>query len=132
MQNIIIFSVFRPEFADKNELNHESTIRALNDLGIKTIDAIGMYKGESEKSIVVTYNDYNYDQVVSFAKLFNQESILVVNKHNQAKLVFLNEIDNASNLVQFIGDWYNVPKELAESKDAYTYVTVTKQYYIAE
>lgn len=127
MNNIIIFSVYRQEFNERNELNHESTIRALNDLGIKTTRAIGMYKGDSEKSIVVTYNDYNYDQVVSFAKLFNQESILMVSNKSDAHLLFLEPISTMS-----LGVFKEVSKEYAMTKEAYTYIPVTNKYYLAE
>lgn len=127
MQNVIIFSVFRPEFADKNELNHESTIRALNDLGIKTTRAIGMYKGESEKSIVVAYNDYNYDQVISFARLFNQESILMISDKSDAHLLFIESMSTMP-----IGKVKETSEESAMNKDAYTYLPMTKQYFVAE
>lgn len=123
--NKIIFSVFRDEFADSNEKSHRSTILALNGLGIETVEVLGVYKGSSEKSIVVDLNDYTYSNVMSIAKLFKQESILV-SKGNTA-LVFLDGSD-----VLDLGKLTEVSEIEAKSNDSYTYISSIDTYIVAK
>jgi hypothetical protein len=102
-------------------------VTALNDLGIDTIEAVGSYKGESEKSIVVSYNDYSYDQVTALAKLYNQESILMVSNKSHAHLLFMNPLSTME-----LGTMKEVSKEYAMTKEAYTFVPSTNTYFLAE
>lgn len=122
--NKIIFSVFRDEFADSNEKSHRSTILALNGLGIETTEVLGVYKGSSEKSIMVTLNDYTMDNVLTIAKLFNQESILI--SDNKAYLLYL-EGETVS-----LGGLVEVSEIEAKSNDSYTYIPSTNTYIVAK
>ena len=124
--NKIIFSVFRDEFADSNEKSHRSTILALNGLGIETTEVLGVYKGSSEKSIMVALNDYTMDNVLTIAKLFNQESILISDNF-KASLIFL---DGGNNIV--LGQLNEVSETEAKSNDSYTYIPSTNTYIVAK
>lgn len=123
--NKIIFSVFRSEFSDTNEQSHRSTILALNGQGIKTTEVLGVYKGSSEKSIMVDLTDYNMDNVRTIAKLFNQESILV--STDKALLLFL---DGSGSVT--LGVLQEVTEEEAKSSDSYTYIPSTSKYILAK
>lgn len=122
--NKIIFSVFRDEFFECNEKNHRSTILALNGIGIETTEVLGVYKGSSEKSIMVDLNHYTLDNVMTIARLFNQESILVV--EDIAKLVFLSNDD----FIMF-GQLLEVTESEAKQNDCYTFVPSTNKYLMA-
>lgn len=124
--NKIIFSVFRDEFADSNEKSHRSTILALNSLGIETTEVLGVYKGSSEKSIMVALNDYTMDNVLTIAKLFNQESILISDNF-KASLIFL---DGGNNIV--LGQLTEVSEIEAKSNDSHTYIPSTNTYIVAK
>lgn len=124
--NKIIFSVFRDEFADSNEKSHRSTILALNGLGIETTEVLGVYKGSSEKSIMVALNDYTMDNVLTIAKLFNQESILISDNF-KASLIFL---DGGNNIV--LGQLTEVSEIEAKSNDSHTYIPSTNTYIVAK
>jgi endonuclease III-like uncharacterized protein len=87
-RNLIIFSVFRDEFADTNEKSHRSTILALNGLGTETTEVLGVYKGSSEKSIMVKDTIHNHKVVLTMAELFKQESILMSDFMGDAALFF--------------------------------------------
>jgi len=123
--NKIIFSVFRNEFTDTNEKSHRSTILALNGLGIDTVEVLGVYMGSSEKSIMVQLTDYNYDNVMTIAKLFNQESILYVN--DSATLVFMDGSPDLS-----LGKLEEVSEVEAKQNDSYTFIPSTNKYIIAK
>ena len=124
--NKIIFSVFRDEFADTNEKSHRSTILALNGLGIETVEVLGVYKGSSEKSIMVVLNDYTLENVMSIVKLFNQESILISDNF-KAFLVFL---DGGNNIV--LGNLVEVSEIEAKQNDSYTYIPSSNTYIVAK
>lgn len=123
--NKIIFSVFRDEFVDSNEKSHRSTILALNGLGIETVEVLGVYKGSSEKSIMVTLNDYTLENVMSIAKLFNQESILI--SEGKTGLLFLDGSD-----VLDLGKLTEVSEIEAKQNDSYTYIPSTNTYIVAK
>jgi hypothetical protein len=123
--NKIIFSVFRNEFNETNEKSHRSTVLALNGLGINTTEVLGVYMGSSEKSIMVQLTDYNLDNVMTIAKLFNQESILHVN--DNATLVFIN---GGPDLC--LGHLVEVSETEAKSSDSYTYIPSTNKYIVAK
>ena len=122
--NKIIFSVFRNEFSDTNEKSHRSTVLALNGLGIETTEVLGVYMGSSEQSIMVDLTDYNMENVLTIAKLFNQESILV--SDSKAYLLFL-EGDTMS-----LGGLEEVSETEAKSNDSYTYIPSTNKYIVAK
>lgn len=123
--NKIIFSVFRDEFADTNEKNHRSTMLALNGIGIETTEVLGVYMGSSEKSIMVDLNHYTLDNIMTIAKLFNQESILHVN--DNATLVFIDKSPDLS-----LGHLLEVTEQEAKQNDCYTFVPSTNKYLMAK
>ena len=123
--NKIIFSVFRNEFAATNEKSHTSTILALNGLGIDTVEVLGVYMGSSEKSIMVQLTDYNMENILSIAKLFNQESVLI-SDDKKAYLLFL-EGETLS-----LGGLEEVSEVEAKQNDSYTFIPSTNKYIIAK
>lgn len=123
--NKIIFSVFRDEFSATNEQSHRSIIIALNGQGIETTEVLGVYKGDSEKSIMVELTDYNFNNVKTIAKLFNQESILVSN--SKALLLFS---DGSGSIT--LGALQEVTEDEAKSSDSYTYIPSTNKYILAK
>ena len=123
--NKIIFSVFRNEFANTNEKSHRSTILALNGLGVDTVEVLGVYMGSSEKSVMVQLTDYNMENVLSIAKLFNQESILI-SDDKKAYLLFL-EGETLS-----LGGLEEVLEVEAKQNDSYTFIPSTNKYIIAK
>jgi hypothetical protein len=123
--NKIIFSVFRDEFADSNEQSYRSTILALNGLGIDTTEVLGVYMGSSEKSIMVDLNDYTLENVMSIAKLFKQESVLISKGHTA--LYFLDGSD-----VLDLGKLQEVSETEAKSSNSYTYIPSTNKYILAK
>lgn len=126
--NIIIFSVFRPEFKDVNEKNHRAVINTFNALGVVTTEVNGFYKGDSEKSILVANNAFNESQVLMLAKLFNQESVLMTDNNSQASLVFMNDLENIVDL----GTLTVVPMNEAVTQDNYTHIIESDIYLITK
>jgi hypothetical protein len=125
--NIVIFSVFRNEFADTNEKSHRSTILALNGIGIETTEVLGVYNGSSEKSIMVDATIYNYENVLSIAKIFKQESVLRVDHLGNAHLYF-----PENTTVLSIGTLTEVSEAEAKSNDSYTYLPDSNVYLITK
>lgn len=126
-RNLIIFSVFRDEFADTNEKSHRATILDLNSKGIETTEVLGVYKGSSEKSIMGKDTIQNHNAVLTMAKLFNQESILMSNFMAEATLFF-----PATKEVVNIGSLTQVSENEAKLNDSYTYIPETNTYLITK
>ena len=126
-RNLIIFSVFRDEFAETNEKSHRATILDLNSKGIETTEVLGVYKGSSEKSIMVVDTIFNHKAVLTMAKVFNQESILMSNFVGEATLFFpsTKEVTNIGKLIQ-------VSEIEAKLNDSYTYIPETNTYLITK
>lgn len=76
--------------------------------------ALGMYKGVSERSIVVLTK--HFEEMLDVAGDYQQESILVVNEHNSASLIYHD--GRSENLGTFV----EIPLADIEGLDAYTIV----------
>ena len=80
------------------------------------IEANGVYKGVREKSFMVEVkNHYDFLWVTGLASSFSQESILMVDKRNQAALFYLK-----SKETEKLGTFHKIPKSVADTLDAYT------------
>ena len=87
---------------------------------------VGCYKGQDERSYIIDAVDNSLDDILTFAKQYNQESILYLDNQRLATLIF--DKDNSVSLGKFKG----VSESNATSRDAYTYNPSTNTYYIAE
>ena len=109
----VIFSVFQTRLSkDENLENHEKVLRHLKDFGLKFKVVEGVYRGESELSILVPVINQVFDlsTVEQLAHIYNQHSILFVDSDRNAELKFmvkpfdasLNELPKSEKLGKFI------------------------------
>lgn len=82
---------------------------------LKIREAVGMYKGQYERSLIVEIPDEDFEKEFHFlelvAKEFNQECVLVVHPNNMATLVY-----PGSNMTH-IGTWTKCENVQHETKD---------------
>ena len=109
----VIFSVFQTRLSkDENLENHEKVLRHLKDFGLRFKVVEGVYRGESELSILVPVINQVFDfaTVEQLAHIYNQHSILFVDSDRNAELKFmvkpfdasLNELPKSEKLGKFI------------------------------
>ena len=109
----VIFSVFQTRLSkDENLENHKKVLRHLKDFGLKFKVVEGVYRGESELSILVPVINQVFDlaTVEQLAHIYNQHSILFVDSDRNAELKFmvkpfdasLNELPKSEKLGKFI------------------------------
>ena len=109
----IIFSVFQDRLSRADNLeNHNKVLKHLKtfDLRFKVVE--GVYRGESELSIMVPVINqvFDYSTVEQLAHIYNQHSILFVDSDRNAELRFmvqpfdasLNELPKSEKLGKFI------------------------------
>jgi hypothetical protein len=87
---------------------------------------VGCYKGEVERSYIIETTSKSLEDILMFAKQYNQESILHLDNERSAVLVY--DMDNMVKL----GRFKSASKAIALSNDAYTYSKETHTYYIVE
>ena len=88
----VIFSVFQSRLSkDENLENHEKVLRHLKDFGLNYKVVEGVYRGESELSILVPVINQVFDlaTVEQLAHIYNQHSILFVDSDRNAELKFM-------------------------------------------
>lgn len=127
---VIIFS------ADREGREELLNIEARTDLecmmhsdGIFFERVTGCYEGTIENSYMVSAK---YLEVVKgYAKLFNQESILVLDHERQASLVYTDgTLVNFKDYVK-LGTFKPVSESMAKANIAWTYSPKLNQYYMA-
>ena len=123
MSNHIIFSVFQANCpAVTNEYNHKFALSTLKIEGIKYEVVHGVYKGNSELSILVSADS---EWLVSrLCSIFNQECYLHVNDSDTATL-----IDGTGHAVE-LGLWQQVCRSVAQTYDNYT--ESNDNYYVCD
>lgn len=126
-KELVIFSAFRGNKShEQNEKNHRAAMLGLEVDKIPFTEVIGMYKGESEKSLMVlTSGDFAFKTCFEIAKIFDQESVLTRDNENNARLVYL---DN-SRPPERLGKLIKVSESEAILSDSYTYVPSLNEYY---
>lgn len=88
---------------------------------------LGVYKGFKELSFKIrVVGPVDIGFLKYHAKRYAQESILLLDAHNQARLVFL-----ADNRVTVLGLFQRVSREIAETYEAYSYSFNTQEYFLA-
>ena len=88
----VIFSVFQSGLSHQDNMdNHKKVLRHLEDFGFKYKVVEGVYRGESELSILVPVINQVFDlaTVEQLAHIYNQHSILFVDSNRNAELKFM-------------------------------------------
>ena len=88
----VIFSVFQSRLSKADNLeNHKKVLRHLKDFGLRFKVVEGVYRGESELSILVPVINQVFDlaTVEQLAHVYNQHSILFVDSDRNAELKFM-------------------------------------------
>ena len=88
----VIFSVFQSRLSHQDNMdNHKKVLRHLKDFGLRFKVVEGVYRGESELSILVPVINQVFDlaTVEQLAHVYNQHSILFVDSDRNAELKFM-------------------------------------------
>ena len=88
----VIFSVFQSRLSHQDNMdNHKKVLRHLKDFGLNYKVVEGVYRGESELSILVPVINQVFDlaTVEQLAHIYNQQSILFVDSDRNAELKFM-------------------------------------------
>ena len=133
----VIFSVFQSRLSKANNLeNHKKVLNHLKDFGLKFKVVEGVYRGESELSILVPVINEVFDlaSVEQLAHIYDQHSILFVDSDRNAELrlmvkafdASLNELPKSEKLGKFIA----TTKGIATQCNSYT--KDGNDYYICD
>ena len=133
----VIFSVFQFRLSHQDNMdNHKKVLRHLKDFGLRFKVVEGVYRGESELSILVPVINQVFDlaTVEQLAHIYNQHSILFVDSDRNAELKFmvkpfdasLNELPKSEKLGKFIA----TTKGIATQCENYT--KDGNDYYICD
>ena len=133
----VIFSAFQSRLSHQDNMdNHKKVLRHLEDFGFKYKVVEGVYRGESELSILVPVINQVFDlaTVEQLAHIYNQHSILFVDSDRNAELKFmvksfdasLNELPKSEKLGKFIA----TTKGIATQCENYT--KDGNNYYICD
>ena len=133
----VIFSVFQSRLSHADNLdNHKKTLNHLRAFGLKFKVVEGVYRGESELSILVPVINEVFDlaTVEQLAHIYEQHSILFVDSDRNAELRFmvkpfdasLNELPKSEKLGKFV----STTKGIATQCDNYT--KDGNNYYICD
>jgi len=133
----VIFSVFQSRLSHADNLdNHKKVLRHLKDFGLKFKVVEGVYRGESELSILVPVINEVFDlaTVEQLAHIYEQHSILFVDSDRNAELRFmvqpfdasLNKLPKSEKLGKFVA----TTKGIATQCDNYT--KDGNNYYICD
>ena len=132
----VIFSVFQSRLSkDENLENHEKVLRHLKDFGLRFKVVEGVYRGESELSILVPVINQVFDlaTVEQLAHIYDQHSILFVDSDRNAELRFMVKAFDASlNQVKSekLGKFIATTKGVATQCENYT--KDGNDYYICD
>ena len=133
----VIFSVFQSRLSKADNMdNHKKVLRHLKDFGLRFKVVEGVYRGESELSILVPVINQVFDlaTVEQLAHIYNQQSILFVDSDRNAELKFmvkpfdasLNKLPKSEKLGKFIA----TTKGIATQCENYT--KDGNNYYICD
>ena len=133
----VIFSVFQTRLSkDENLENHKKVLKHLKTFGLRFKVVEGVYRGESELSILVPVINQVFDlaTVEQLAHIYDQQCILFVDSERNAELRFmvkpfdasLNELPKSEKLGKFI----STTKGIATQCENYT--KDGNDYYICD
>jgi len=132
----VIFSVFQSRLSkDENLENHKKVLRHLKDFGLKFKVVEGVYRGESELSILVPVINQVFDlsTVEQLAHIYDQQCILFVDSDRNAELRFMvKSFDASLNQVKSekLGKFIATTKGIATQCENYT--KDGNDYYICD
>ena len=132
----VIFSVFQSRLSkDENLENHKKVLRHLKDFGLKFKVVEGVYRGESELSILVPVINqvFDYSTVEQLAHIYDQQCILFVDSERNAELRFMvKSFDASLNQVKSekLGKFVATTKGIATQCENYT--KDGNDYYICD
>ena len=132
----VIFSVFQTRLSkDENLENHKKVLRHLKTFGLRFKVVEGVYRGESELSILVPVINqvFDYSTVEQLAHIYNQHSILFVDSDRNAELRFMvKSFDASLNQVKSekLGKFVATTKGIATQCENYT--KDGNDYYICD
>ena len=132
----IIFSVFQDRLSRVENLeNHNKVLKHLKNFGLKFKQVEGVYRGESELSIMVPIINqvFDYPTVKQLAHIYNQQCILFVDSDRNAELRFMvKSFDASLNQVKTekLGKFVATTKGIATQCQNYT--KDGNDYYICD
>ena len=132
----VIFSVFQTRLSkDENLENHKKVLNHLKTFGLRFKVVEGVYRGESELSILVPVINQVFDlaTVEQLAHIYDQHSILFVDSDRNAELRFMVKAFDASlNQVKSekLGKFIATTKGIATQCENYT--KDGNNYYICD
>ena len=133
----VIFSVFQSKLSKANNLdNHKKAVNHLKAFGFKFKIVEGVYKNESELSILVPVINEIFDlaTVEQLAHIYNQQSILFVDSERNAELKFMVQLFDASlNKLpksEKLGKFISTTKGIATQCNSY--IKDGNNYYICD
>jgi hypothetical protein len=120
---------------DENLENHEKVLRHLKDFGLRFKVVEGVYRGESELSILVPVINQVFDlaTVEQLAHIYDQQCILFVDSDRNAELRFMvKSFDASLNQVKSekLGKFVATTKGIATQCENYT--KDGNDYYICD
>ena len=132
----VIFSVFQSRLSKADNLeNHKKVLKHLKNFGLRFKVVEGVYRGESELSILVPIINqvFDYPTVKQLACIYEQHSILFVDSDRNAELRFMVKAFDASlNQVKSekLGKFIATTKGIATQCENYT--KDGNDYYICD
>tara|TARA_R100000664_G_scaffold1925_2_gene4978 strand:+ start:226 stop:660 length:435 start_codon:yes stop_codon:yes gene_type:complete len=132
----VIFSVFQSRLSKADNLeNHKKVLNHLKTFGLRFKVVEGVYRGESELSILVPVINqvFDYSTVEQLAHIYDQHSILFVDSDRNAELRFMVKAFDASlNQVKSekLGKFIATTKGIATQCENYT--KDGNDYYICD
>jgi len=122
---IIIFSVFQSNKTEiQNLKNHRNVREVLILRGTPFRVVRDVYKNIHEFSFVLENTIANFVFAKKIAEQFNQESILVRDKHEEAQLFMIKD-----HSVVDLGVFAQVDENTAKTQDSYTWDVENNAYY---
>ena len=132
----VIFSVFQSRLSkDENLENHKKVLKHLKTFGLRFKVVEGVYRGESELSILVPVINqvFDYSTVDQLAHIYDQQCILFVDSERNAELRFMvKSFDASLNQVKSekLGKFIATTKGIATQCENYT--KDGNDYYICD
>ena len=132
----VIFSVFQSRLSkDENLENHKKVLRHLKTFGLRFKVVEGVYRGESELSILVPVINqvFDYSTIEQLAHIYDQQCILFVDSDRNAELRFMvKSFDASLNQVKSekLGKFIATTKGIATQCENYT--KDGNDYYICD
>ena len=110
-----------------NTDSYENDIEAIQEFipNYNRLAIHGVYKGKEELSYIIEVDD-NLADIQALANKYDQECILYLDNQREATLMY------GDGKKEYIGSFKSASKQLAQTKDSYTFNPQTGVYYIVE